>query len=273
MPFALKEAVDQELKRLENLGIICKVTMNQSLDVDQYPLPKPEDLFATVANGRVFTKLDLSQAYQQMLLDEESRQYVTINTHLGLYHYTRLPFGVASAPAMFQKAMDMILQGLPGVICYIDDILVSGTSEEEQLPRLEEMLKKLKNYGLRVKKNKCAFLRESVEYLGHKVDASGLHPLSGKVEAIVQAPEPQNVLQLRSFLGLLNYYGKFIKNLATLLHLLNKLLQQNVNWSWSMDCAIAFKQAKQELASSKVLVHYDINLPIKLAADASSYGV
>ena len=130
MPFALKEAVEQELKRLENLGIICKVThstwaapfvpivkadgsvrvcgdykvtVNQSLDVDQYPLPKPDDLFAMVTNGRVFTKLDLSQAYQQMLLDEESRQYVTINTHLGLYHYTRLPFGVASAPAMFQK--------------------------------------------------------------------------------------------------------------------------------------------------------------------------
>ena len=149
MPFALKEAVERELKRLENLGIICKahstwaapfvpivkadgsvrvcgdykVTVNQSLDVDQYPLPKPDDLFAMVANGRVFTKLDLSQAYQQMLLDEESRQYVTINTHLGLYQYTRLPFGVASAPAMFQKAMDMILEGLPGVICYIDDIL------------------------------------------------------------------------------------------------------------------------------------------------------
>ena len=104
-----------------------------------------------------------------------------------------------------------------------------------------------------------------MEYLGH--------PLSCKVEAIVQAPEPQNVQQLRSFLGLLNYYGKFIKNLATLLHPLNKLLQQNVKWYWSTNCAIAFKQAKQELVSSKVLAHYDIKLPIKLAADASSYGV
>ena len=175
MPFALKEAVERELKRLKSMGIIIckvthstwaapivpivkadgsvrvsgdyKVTVNQSLDVDQYPLLKPEDLFAMVTNGRVFTKLDLSQAYQQMLFDEESRQYVTINTHLGLYLYTRLPFGVASAPAMFQKAMDMILQGLPGVIRYTDDILVLGTSEEEQLSRLEEVLKRLKNYG------------------------------------------------------------------------------------------------------------------------------
>ena len=177
-----------------------------------------------------------------------------------------LSIGVASAQAMFQKAMGMILQGLPGVICFIDDILVSGRTEEEQFFRLEEVLKRLKNYGLRVKKNKCAFLKESVEYLGHKLDASGLHPLSSKVEAIVQAPEPQNVQQLRSFLGLLNYYGKFIKNLATLLHPLNKLVQQNVKWTWSMDCKIAFKRAKQELASSKVLAHYDIKLPIKLAA-------
>ena len=184
-----------------------------------------------------------------------------------------LSIGVASAQAMFQKAMGMILQGLPGVICFIDDILVSGRTEEEQFFRLEEVLKRLKNYGLRVKKNKCAFLKESVEYLGHKLDASGLHPLSSKVEAIVQAPEPQNVQQLRSFLGLLNYYGKFIKNLATLLHPSNKLVQQNFMWSWSMDCKIAFKRAKQELASSKVLAHYDIKLPIKLAADASSYGV
>ena len=126
-----------------------KVMVNQSLDVDQYPLPKCLIcLFATVANGRVFSKLDLSQAYQQMLLDEESKKYVTINTHLGLYQYTSLPIGVASAPAMFQKAMDMILQGLPGVICYIDDILVSGRTEEEQFFRLEEVLKRLKNYGI-----------------------------------------------------------------------------------------------------------------------------
>ena len=217
--------------------------------------------------------MDLSQAYQQILLDDESKHYVTINIHMGLYQYTRLPFGVASAPAIFQKAMDLILQGLPGVICYIDDILVSGRTEEEQLFRLEEVLKRLKSYGLRVKKNKCAFIKESVEYLGHKVDASGLHPLSSKVEAITQAPEPQNVQQLRSFLGLLNYYGKFINNLATLLHPLNKLLQQNVKWCWSQECQMAFKQAKQKLVSSKVLAHYDIKLPIKLAADASSYGV
>ena len=93
-----------------------KVTVNQALEIDQYPLPKPEDLFATLAGGKKFTKLDLSQAYQQLVLEDDSRKYLTINTHRGLYCYTRLPFGVASAPAMFQQVMDTILQGIPNVI-------------------------------------------------------------------------------------------------------------------------------------------------------------
>ena len=101
-----------------------KVTVNPVLDVEQYPLPKSQELFATLAGGEKFSKLDLQQAYLQLQLEEESRQYVTINTHRGLFEYTRLPFGVASAPALFQKTMDTILQGLPGVKCYIDDILV-----------------------------------------------------------------------------------------------------------------------------------------------------
>ena len=100
-----------------------KVTITPSLDVDQYPLPKPEELFASVSGGTKFTKLDLSQAYQKMLLDEESKNLVTINTHRGFYRYTRMPFGIASAPAIFQLTMDVILRGIPHTICYIDDTL------------------------------------------------------------------------------------------------------------------------------------------------------
>ncbi len=108
-----------------------KVTVNQALTVDQYPYPKPEELFATMANGHKFTKLDLRQAYLQMELDESSRLYVTINTHQGLYQYTRLPFGIASAPAIFQRLVENILQGIPSVVCCIDDILVTATSEDD----------------------------------------------------------------------------------------------------------------------------------------------
>ena len=116
-----------------------KVTVNLYLDVDQHPPPRLEELFATLANGKAFTKIDLSQAYQQLQLEESSAQYLTINTPMGLYQYTRLPFGVASAPAIFQRAMDMILQGVDG---YIDDILVTGVTDEQHLERLEEVLKR-----------------------------------------------------------------------------------------------------------------------------------
>ena len=118
-----------------------KVTINPVLQVDQYPVPKADDLFATLAGEQKFSKLDISQAYQQVLLEEESRKYVTINTHKGLYRYNRLPFGIASAPAIFQQTMEKILQGLSGVTVYIDDILVTGRNDEEHLVALEAVLR------------------------------------------------------------------------------------------------------------------------------------
>ena len=127
-------------------GRICgdnKVTVNSWLNVEQYPLPKTQDLFAKLAGGPQFTKLDLSQAYQQVPLEENSRRYLTINTHRGLYHYDRLPYGVASTPAIFQKIMDQVLQGMEGVLCYLDNILITGKDAESHLTNLEEVLSRL----------------------------------------------------------------------------------------------------------------------------------
>ena len=174
------------------------------LDVDQYPLPKPEDIFAKLAGGQLFTTLDLTHAYNQLLLDEESRKFVTVNTHKGLYQYTRLPFGIASAPAVFQRVMDTVLQGIDGVACYIDDIIITGKNDEEHLTHLEEVLKCLLRHGIRVKRAKCRFLQSRVIFLRHQIDADGIHPSDEKLKAIVQAPTPENVQELR-FLGLINY--------------------------------------------------------------------
>ena len=166
--------------------------MNQVLDVEQYPLPKPEELFATLAGGSVFSELDLSQAYLQLQLDEASTPYVTINTHQGLYSYTRLPFGVASAPAIFQKMMDTVLQGIPSVIVYIDDILVSSKDNESHLRSLEEVFVRLQKHGFRLKQEKCAFLLSAVEFLGHHISKDGIRVLPDKAEAIAEAPAPTN---------------------------------------------------------------------------------
>ena len=119
--------------------------MNQVLSDEQYPLLKPEEIFATLAGGKCFSKLDFSQTYLLVLLDKDSCPYVTVNTHQGLYRYTRLPFGVASAPALFQRLMDTMLQGIPGVTCYIDDIFVSGKDEDQLRQSLEEVFRRVVN--------------------------------------------------------------------------------------------------------------------------------
>ena len=300
VPFAIKESVGKELDRLEEAGIIIKknysdwaapivpvpkqdgsirvcgdfkVTINPGLNVDQYPLPKPSDLTTCLTGRKLFTKLDLTAAYQQMVLDEESSKLVVINTQQGLYRYTRLPFGVASAPAVFQRAMDSILQGMSHVICFIDDILVTGITEVEHDNNLEEVLRRLQEHGVRLKREKCSFYQESVQYLGHHISAEGVHTTKDKTRAILDAPEPKNIQELRSFLGLLNYYAKFIPNLASLLHPLNKLLKKDQKWQWTKECSEVFVKAKQCLTSALVLAHYDPTLPIILAGDASAYGV
>ena len=134
-----------------------KATVNPSMEIDQYPLPKPEDLFTTLAGRQKFTKLDLAQAYLQLSLDEESSAYMTINTHKGLYRFNRLPFGIASAPAVFQKTMDEVLQGIPRTICYIDDILITGSNDTEHLEILQKVLERLEEHGVGAKRSKCFF--------------------------------------------------------------------------------------------------------------------
>ena len=155
----------KELLCLEREGIIEKVSGLHQLywcpkEVDQHPgsLPNPEDLFTSLAGGQMFTKLDLKHACQQMELDQDSRMHVTINTHKGLYCYTRLLFGVASAPTIFQHTMDVILQGFPQVLYYLDDILVTGQTVKDHISNLEEMLSCLHQYGVRLKASKRDFI-------------------------------------------------------------------------------------------------------------------
>ena len=140
-----------------------KVTVNQAAKLDNYPIPKTEDLFTTLSGGEKFTKLDMSQAYQQILLEDESKKYTTINTHKGLFQYNRLPYGVSSSPGIFQRTMENLLQGISFVVVRVDDILVSGSNDEEHLENLEEVLKRLSEHGLRLKK-KCAFMVNEVVY-------------------------------------------------------------------------------------------------------------
>ena len=171
--------------------------MNSIAQNEVYPLPRIEELFTAVAGGKIFSKLDLSHAYLQLQLDEASQEYVTINTHRGLYRYTRLPFGVSSAPAIFQRTMETLLRDLPMVVVYIDDILVAGRSQEEHLVNLAQVLQRLEEAGMRLKKEKCLFCLPEVEYLRCSISAEGLRPSMAKVKAITDVPEPSKVLELK----------------------------------------------------------------------------
>ena len=169
--------------------------------------------------------------------------------------------------------MEGLLRGIPGVVVYIDDILVTGKSEQDHLVALEEVLARLSKAGLRLRRNKCQFMAPSVVYLGHQIDSEGVHPVADKVEAVQQAPTPRNVSELKSYLGLLTYYSKFLPHLPSVLSPLYKLLRQDKPWKWTSKQKAAFQKSKQLLTSSSVLVHFDPSLELVLACDASAYGI
>eukprot|EP00731_Ephydatia_muelleri_P006744 Em0003g992a len=157
--------------------------------------------------------------------------------------------------------MDEILQGISREVCYLDDILISGSSDKEHLTNLEEVLKRLREAGTHL-----------LEYLGHVVSKEGLRTADSKVEAVIKARAPNNSAELRSFLALVHYYGKFMHKLAETLQPLNALLKKNARWEWTSSCEVAFQRVKDQLATAPVLCHYDPSLPLRLAGDASAYG-
>uniref|UniRef100_A0A183BVP9 Reverse transcriptase n=1 Tax=Globodera pallida TaxID=36090 RepID=A0A183BVP9_GLOPA len=250
-----------------------KVTVNPWLDIHQYPLPRPEELFNVLNGGERFSKLDLKEAYLQLILDDKAKECLTICTHKGLYQFTRMPYGVASAPAIFQQVMEDVLRGIDGVAVYLDDIIVTAASDTEHLKRLDLVFQRLKQFGLRVKKEKCAFLQDRIMYLGHIVDQKGIQTSPEKVEAIQKMPAPKNVKELQSFLGMVGYYGKFIPSMATISEPLNELRRTGEKWHWDKKQQKAFEQIKIMLASNELLVHFDPGKALYLATDASDYGV
>ncbi|XP_020898619.1 uncharacterized protein K02A2.6, partial [Exaiptasia diaphana] len=250
-----------------------KVTVNQAAKLEQYPLPTMEDLRFKLAGGSRFTKLDLSHAYFQLMLDEESKVYTTINTHCGLFQYNRLPFGISSATAIFQRTIESLLQGIENTAVYIDDIILTGKNDKEHMDTLDQVLKGLEDAGLRLKRSKCIFMAEEVTCLGHRIDKAGIHPVPDKVEAIANARRPTNVGELKSFLGLLNYYGKFLPDLSTRLATLHKLLRKEQKWSWRKEQQQSFDDVKKLILSADFLAHYDPRKELLLQCDASPYGV
>ena len=297
VPYSLKKKVEEELGRLQAEGTvepvqfaewaapivpivkedksirICgdyKVTVNQAVKLDNYPIPNAEDLFATLNRGDKFSKLDMSQAYQQIPLEDQSKKFTTINTHKGLFQFNRLPYGVSSSQDIFQRTKENLLQGIPFVVVREDDILVSGSNDEEHLANLEEVLKRLSEAGLRLKREKFVFMMEEVVYLGQKINRQRIQPIEEKVRAITEAPAPKNVSEVRSYLGMINYYQRYLPNYSTILAPLHGLLEKGKSEAEHQE---SFTTSKELSKSSGLLVHYDSGKDLLLACDASPYGL
>ncbi len=197
----------------------------------------------------VFSKLDLRAGYHQIELEDESRSVTTFCTHEGLYRYKQLPFGISSASEVFQNVLQQSLQGLHGVRNIADDLIVWGKSQEEHDRNLEALFQRLDAKGLTLNGDKCEYNQPSLWFYGYRLSKDGLSADPKKVEAIVKTTTPQNVAQLRSFLGLANYCARFIKDFATLSAPLNELTKKSTKWQWTVIHQQAFEKIKTAIGA------------------------
>ncbi|CAK1597918.1 unnamed protein product [Parnassius mnemosyne] len=300
VPFALRDKVEQELNRLVHLGILVpinysqyatpivpvlkdngqvkiagdfSITLNKDLIIEKYPLPRIEEVFAKIGGGEHYSKIDLKNAYNQFVLDDASQELTAINTHKGLFKYTRLVYGLSSGPAIFQRSMETLLSGIDGVSIWLDDICVTGLDRNSHMQRLSKVLDRLCKAGLRLQKDKCQFFRESVRYLGYVISKTGLRTCPDKVRAILSAPEPNNVTEVKRFLGVVNYYRNFIPNASSVLSPLHELLRKDAKWEWGKRQRQSVAAIRRELASERVLAHFEPAAQLVLAVDAGPTGL
>ena len=300
LPHALRHVVDDEVKEMLDLGVIepssspyaspvvlvkkpdgsnrfcCDYRkLNLVTIPDAEPIPDQDEIFAKLAKDNYFSKLDLTKGYWQVPLTERAKPLTAFVTPNGLYQFKTMPFGLINAPASFSRVMRNLLRGMDCVHNFIDDILVHTTSWEKHLEVLRELFKRLRNANLKAKPSKCLFGQESLEFLGHQLGRGRIQPRMEKVEAIQQAARPQTKRQLRSFLGLANYYRKFVPNFAAVAVPLTDLTKKGEpnTLKWGEAQENAFRSLKGKLANVPILHLPDVDRPFILRTDASETGI
>ncbi|KAI7802904.1 hypothetical protein IRJ41_022848 [Triplophysa rosa] len=301
LPLSIRKEVSIELDHLHKAGIIEAVDSsewvsplvvvrkrdghmrlcvdlrepNKSVIMDCYTLPHMEELFTELVGASYYSQIDLSCAYHQLPLHPDSRNLTAFITHDGLFRFTRVPFGLASAPSAFQKMMQTILRKLDGVKNYLDDIVVYGDSQEAHDRHLQAVRRKLEEVGLQINLGKSSFNQSSIPFLGHMISKEGIRPSADHLTAIANAPRPADMVALRSFVGLTSWFNKFLPNYATVVEPLRQMLRTDVQapLQWNEETVESFEMLKRMLLESPALAIHDPALPAFVSTDASDYGL
>ena len=244
--------------------------LNNQTTHDRYPLPNVMDFANHLSGCTVFSTVDLVKGYFQVPMAKEDIQKTAIVTPFGLFEFLRMPFGLKNAAQTFQRLMDRLFAGLQFAFVYLDDILIASRNEVEHLEHLQQILSILSKNGLLVNVDKCHFAQQEVEFLGHQVSATGVQPLVKHVEAITSFVQPADIKQLQRFLGMINFFRRFLPNIAGVLKPLTDALRGNPRQLvWSEEMLSAFQQAKKSLVSAVPLGHPDHTAALALSTDAS----
>ncbi|XP_065224345.1 uncharacterized protein K02A2.6-like [Planococcus citri] len=300
VPYALQAAVNAEIDRLVAEGVYTpvtssewatpvvpviksdgrvrlvgdySVTVNRHIVPEDYPIPNVEETFHGSGNCRYFSKFDISEAYMHMCTTLNASKILTVNTPKGLHNVNRMNYGVQCAAAKWQRFMESMLKDLPGSCVFYDDVKIASATAKEHLMRVRKFFELCRKFNIRLNKKKCDFLTDRLTYLGYEIDSNGVHKTQEKIEAVLNAKQPRTAAELKSFQGLVNYYARFVPNMSQLFAPLGKLLQKNARFKWNKACSAAFENIKKEIASDRVLTHFDPSKKLILATDASPEAI
>ena len=247
--------------------------INQRLIRPACPMKDTRTIIRNLEGNKYFGTLDLRSGFHQIKLTDDSCKYTAFATHIGLYEFLKLPFGIAIAPQEFQRIMSNILYGVHGVDVYVDDVIIAARTAEEFVSRVEETLLRLQQHNLRVKKSKCKLGEDTIVYLGHKIDGTGVQLTEDRKHAFAQLKRPTSTAEIRTFIGVTNYFRQFIENFAIIAAPLTKLTKKNQKYTWGTEQEQAYNMIKDKLINSPVLHHINYSHDIVVQSDASLNGI
>lgn len=249
--------------------------LNAVTERDQYPLPHPDDLFRRLKGANIFSKIDLRSGYYQVRVKEEDIPKTAFTTRYGLYEFMVMPFGLTNAPATFMRMMNDVLSSYTDIFCvvYLDDILIFSENEEDHDKHIRLILDRLRHHNLYAKLSKCQFFRTELEFLGHIISANGISMSDDKVKAILECPAPRSVTEVRSFLGLTNYYRRFVHRYSHIASPIIDLTRKDIPFTWGTAHQLAFDELKRKYISAPVLQVHDPHGDHVVHTDAFNHAI